>query len=167
MPSSETEAPVVVIGYGNELRGDDGAGPAAAEELRQRLGRGSAEVVTAHQLLPELAERISRAILVIFIDASTDAPAGGVRKKWLTASAGGRGGGGGAMGHHESPENLLEMALALYGHAPPGLLVSIGAGDLGFRLGLSGPARQAVDEVARQVIHTIEQFAMTPEAHHA
>ena len=62
-------AGVLVIGVGNPLRGDDGLGWHAAEHLRERLVELHATVTSCHQLIPELAEPVSRAERVIFIDA--------------------------------------------------------------------------------------------------
>ncbi len=59
MSSTETNTPVLVIGYGNALRGDDGAGPAAAAALRDQLPLRIADVRFFHQLLPELSEVLS------------------------------------------------------------------------------------------------------------
>lgn len=57
------------MGYGNELRRDDGVGPAVARVI---AGYGLPGVVaqTYHQLLPEHAAAIAAADLVIFVDAS-------------------------------------------------------------------------------------------------
>ena len=47
---------VLVIGYGNELRGDDGVGPRVARELSPRLGVSfGVSAIDVHQLMPELA----------------------------------------------------------------------------------------------------------------
>lgn len=162
MRSTEIDAPVLVIAYGNELRRDDGAGPAAAEALRDQLPQQLADVRTVHQLLPELAEPLSRASLAIFIDADWSTPAGRFRKKNLIAETG-----GGVIGHHQSPSNLLRMARDLYGHAPPAILVQVGAADFGFREGLSRPVRRIMPQVVTEVIETIKRAARNPEAHYA
>ena len=59
----------LVIGYGNELRQDDGVGPRAAL-LMARLGL---QAMAVHQLTPELVERISQVEQVVFVDAGMDA----------------------------------------------------------------------------------------------
>jgi hydrogenase maturation protease len=51
---------VLVIGYGNTLRRDDAVGPLSAEEV-SRWGRPGVVPLDLAQLLPELAERLSRA----------------------------------------------------------------------------------------------------------
>jgi len=65
-------AEVLIIGYGNPLRGDDGAGWQAAGILKERIRDERVQVVRSHQLMPEMAEAISRARKVIFIDADCD-----------------------------------------------------------------------------------------------
>src|SRR5215472_4005839 len=61
---------VLIIGYGNPLRADDGVGWRMACRLGELVRDEPFEVLAVHQLTPELAEPISRAELVIFVDAS-------------------------------------------------------------------------------------------------
>ena len=60
--------PIVVIGYGNSLRRDDAIGPRIAEEVA-RWGVPNVRSLSLHQLTPELAETLSTAEMVIFVDA--------------------------------------------------------------------------------------------------
>jgi hydrogenase maturation protease len=104
---------VLVIGYGNPLRGDDGAGYLAAELLRARLANPAVEVVSEQQLLPEMMLGIAEATLVIFIDASVSGRAGKFHRIPLRpAPTCGR------FTHHATPEALLAGAQALYGRTP-------------------------------------------------
>jgi len=57
-----------VVGVGNELRGEDGAGPHVALAIQQSRLRGVRVLIT-QQLAPELAESVSQAEEVIFVDA--------------------------------------------------------------------------------------------------
>ena len=52
MDSDRLQSGVLVIGYGNTLRSDDGAGVVAAERLAEAIG-SRATVLTRHQLLPD------------------------------------------------------------------------------------------------------------------
>ena len=61
----------LVIGYGNTLRSDDGAGPEVARCLAE-LGLPGVEILMAHQLLPEHAEMMSHYPRVVFVDACAD-----------------------------------------------------------------------------------------------
>ncbi|MFI5043071.1 MAG: hydrogenase maturation protease, partial [Acidimicrobiales bacterium] len=69
---------VLVIGYGNTLRSDDGVGWHAAALLAEDPRLAGVEVLAVHQLTPELALDMSRATLVILIDAGADDPPGAI-----------------------------------------------------------------------------------------
>ena len=63
-------ARIVIVGYGNPLRSDDGLGWRVAEELSRRLSPPEVEVIVRHQLTPELADDVRNADAVFFIDAA-------------------------------------------------------------------------------------------------
>ena len=67
---------VVIIGYGNTLRGDDGLGWIAAEFLAGVIQPCQAWVITCHQLTIDLAEALSKSTLAILIDACVGAEPG-------------------------------------------------------------------------------------------
>jgi hydrogenase maturation protease len=58
----------LVIGYGNTLRNDDGAGQIVAEKVAN-WELTNLRVVAVHQLTPELAADIAEVEQVIFVDA--------------------------------------------------------------------------------------------------
>jgi hydrogenase maturation protease len=114
---------VLVIGYGNELRGDDGIGPHVARAVAA-LGQPGVRTVAVHQLTPELAEDVARAGLVIFVDARTGGEGEGegeaVRVRPIEA-----GGQVSALGHNAAPRWLLALARDLYDRMPPAWWVTI------------------------------------------
>ena len=57
----------LIVGYGNDLRSDDGAGVIVARKVAVLWPQ--ARVIVVHQLTPELAEDIAMAGKVIFVDA--------------------------------------------------------------------------------------------------
>ena len=65
-------SPVLVIGYGNPARGDDGLAPAFVESL-DRLQLPGVETRNQYQLCVEDAIDIAGFAQVIFVDASLDA----------------------------------------------------------------------------------------------
>ncbi len=135
---------LLVIGYGNPLRSDDGVGQHVAEQFAARTnGRQDVEILALHQLAPELAEPISRAHLVIFVDASADTTPGFVLYRTVTPTRAQ----GNTFTHNTSPEGLLAGARDLYGACPEGLLITIGGAS--FELGetLSAPVQKALPEV--------------------
>jgi hydrogenase maturation protease len=75
----------VIIGYGNPLREDDGLGWRAADLLASHPGLGEAEIIQRHQLLPELAEDLVEAAVVVFLDAAVDLAPGEIRCQRVVA----------------------------------------------------------------------------------
>jgi hydrogenase maturation protease len=127
----------LVIGYGNSVRGDDGAGPFVARQL----GAGA---IACHQLTPELAEPISQAHQVIFVDAHAGVPAGQITIQPIQPRAS-------AAIHRFDPETLLAWSRQIYGHAPEAILIGIGAESFGLGEGLSPQARRAAREALRAI----------------
>jgi hydrogenase maturation protease len=137
---------VLVIGYGNPLRGDDGAGPAAAAELSTRGSQPALEILSPHQLTPELADPISRVDLVIFIDATAGGEPGAIVREEIEPAAP-----EGAFTHQVAPATLLHAAQVLYGSTPRALLYSIGGEVFDFGEGLTAPVASAVQRVCAQI----------------
>src|SRR5579859_3807286 len=61
----------LILGIGNPLRGDDGLGRVVAEQVAQSHDL-DCEVQVVHQLMPELAQYMAMADLVVMIDASRE-----------------------------------------------------------------------------------------------
>ena len=142
---------VLVVGYGNALRTDDGVGPAVAARLAGDPRLGEAEVRAAHQLTPELAFDASRVSLLVLVDAAADVPAGDVAVTHLDQAVVA----GDSMTHHLDPAGLVGLSLELWGTAPEVVLVSVGASSLevGDRLTpvVEGAVQRAADAVAAVV----------------
>ena len=134
-----TEA-ALVIGYGNTLRGDDGAGPRVAQLLATT---DDAAVLVRHQLVPELADDLKDRAVVVFVDAATTLAAGAVAARRLAASAAAEAPG---LTHHCTPEALVLLAERLYGAKPRAFLVTIGAGSFDLGEELSPPVAAALPE---------------------
>ena len=73
-----TAAGVLIVGYGNPLRSDDGIGWHAARLLATDPRLDGARVLARHQLAPELAADVSRASLVVLVDAAAKGDPGSV-----------------------------------------------------------------------------------------
>jgi hydrogenase maturation protease len=140
---------VLIIGYGNPLRGDDGLGPAIARAAAQMLdGRPDARIVECHQLTPELAEDLAGVARAIFADASADAAPGEVVAVPVSPDAGSPG----SFSHHMTPATLLSCARVLYGRAPEAWLVSAGVASCESGETLTPVAAAAVPVAARRVV---------------
>lgn len=130
---------VLLVGIGNTLRRDDGAG---AQSVGYFADRDDCRVMFVHQLLPEHCEQLNQHERVVFVDAavktdqvllerlhpSHDSP-------WL--------------GHFGDPSWLLSLCFEMYGRVPEGWLLTIPATDLGYGEGLSPEAAKAVVEAIR------------------
>lgn len=144
---------VLVIGYGNTLRSDDGLGWHAAELLADDPRIAGAEVLWRHQLSPELAVDVARATLVILIDASADAESGAVAVRRVAPTPGAET----VMSHHIDPESLVALAVELYGAAPNVHLVSVGAASLEVGDRLSPEVERALPAVVDAVLEIVAQ----------
>lgn len=145
---------LLVIGYGNRSRNDDGAGWVVIEQLRGLVLPG-AELMATHQLEVDLIETVGRYDLVVFVDAALSEVA--PRLTRVVVEPGLR---GHAVSHYLAPADVLAMARTLYGFAPRGVLFQIPAHDLNFGEQLSAPTETAVREAVRQ----IAELAMNPGA---
>lgn len=150
---------ILLIGYGNPLRGDDGFGWQLAHKLRDKFRDGEFKVMAAHQLTPELAEPISHAKCVIFADATMEAHPGGLSLRLLPRDDGE----GAHFSHELSPQGLLNLAQSLYGARPQStFLLTAQAYELGYQEKLS-PQMQAQLEEAVDRVTALAEFLL-PEA---
>ena len=128
----------LVIGYGNDLRSDDGAGRVVADRIEQ-LGLPSVTVRSVSQLVPELALAIAETELVVFVDASIDAVEPTVDPVGPQAAN------ASAATHYADPATLLGMTASI-GEVPDrAFVVSIPVSNLDLGFELSPPTSRAVD----------------------
>jgi hydrogenase maturation protease len=145
---------VLVVGYGNTLRGDDGLGWRVAARLAEDPRLAGAEVLAHHQLTPELALDVARASLVVLVDARADGGTpGSVRVRRVAARQDGMT----AWSHQLDPAALAGLASALYGAVPPVYLVSVGGAWFDDGEGLSPALEQALPRVADTVAQLVAE----------
>ncbi|PPT05411.1 NADH-reducing hydrogenase maturation factor [Geitlerinema sp. FC II] len=130
---------MLVIGYGNSLRGDDGIGRAIAEQVAS-WNLPHVRSLSLHQLTPELAEELSRVDRAVFIDACIDGDS--VRIEPISADKNSQ-----VLGHSLTPRSLLGMAQWLYDRAPEAWLISVPGETFEFSDRLSPTAEGYVTEV--------------------
>ena len=140
-----TQNAILLIGFGNDLLGDDAAGPRVAAEVEGwKLPELSVQI--RHQLTPELSEGISEARAVIFVDASLDAQGDLAECQAIQPSLSSN-----LIGHCGEPGALLGLAETIYGRCPPAWMVHIPASN--FELGAP------VSDATERAIHTaLEQI---------
>jgi hydrogenase maturation protease len=142
---------VLVIGFGNPARGDDGLGPALAGRL-EALQLPGVTVETDYQLSIEHAALVSEYDVVVFADAAVDAteafyfrPA--EHRTVILAST-----------HSVSPDQVLALAQSCFAARPRGYLLGMRAHAMGdFFEGLSNEAQAGLEAALARVIAFIEQ----------
>ncbi len=148
---------ILLFGYGNTLRGDDGVGPEAVSRLEHRLAAEqlAVECRVAHQLLPEDAEAISETDTVIFIDAREGKAPGVIDVRKISPD---QRPAGGKNYHLITPSVLLWLAGECFGHAPDAYLYTLSGTCFGYRQGLSPAVEAALPEFMEQILGKTEQL---------
>ena len=108
---------MLVICIGNTLRCDDGFAWHVADEL-VRQGDENLHVLKVLQLTPELAEAISEAALIIFVDAAAHGEPGTLTCNPVTSSESDP-----RYSHDFTPATLIQMAKTIYGKQPNAFLI--------------------------------------------
>ena len=147
----------LLIGYGNTLRQDDGAGWLIASQLAPDYADSNVMVQAAHQLMPEYAALAAQAEQVIFVDASATGPAGQVLIRHVEPAS------NLCDTHTLQPSGILYLARTLYGHTPPALLVTIA----GAEFELSDQLSPAVTTAMPAAIIQIKNLLATKQHQHA
>jgi hydrogenase maturation protease len=151
MQAFHSKRRVLVVGYGNPLRGDDALGWELAGRLATAIHDETVEVLAVSQLTPELSELISEVELVVFIDASLVGQPG----NWKCQTVDPNPRSSPALGHHLMPMSLLAYAQAIFKASPRALLVSVAGDSFDCRQGLTpsvAAALPAVEQFVREQI---------------
>jgi coenzyme F420 hydrogenase subunit delta len=123
------QALTLVIGCGNPLCGDDGAGRIVVERLATELAkepcRETTQCLSVVQWTPELAEPISQADCVYFVDAARGAEPGAIDSREVCVNENSLSPSQPAFSHHVQPERLLAIAASVYGRKPKAYLFTI------------------------------------------
>jgi hydrogenase maturation protease len=136
---------ILVIGYGNDLRGDDAAGQRAAARVDAWRLPG-VEVRALPQLTPELAEPLAAADRAVFLDAHPASSGTAIRVHRLrpaTPTA--------RPAHTSDPEGLLALAQTAFGRSPEAWWITIPATDFDFGAPLSPLAERGMADALATV----------------
>jgi len=130
----------IVIGIGNDMRGDDGIGPHVVDAVPSR---SDLETMTVHQLVPELAERIRCAQRTLFVDASLEGDDVSLKRIEPSDHRG--------LGHACSPAALLGWTKLAYAEAPEAWLLSIPGTSFGLGETLSPRSMSLVPDALQRI----------------
>jgi len=148
---------ILVIGYGNTFRRDDGAGVALAAQLAARWqAQVPVRLVTVTQLVPELAIDIAAADVaaVVFVDTSVGEMVGemvGELNRQIGVMRVADDSASPVMGHYLGPAVLMIYARLYHDRNLPAWLVTVPGIDFAHGEGLS-PAVQQLLSTANSVV---------------
>lgn len=141
----------IVVGYGNDLRSDDGIGPRVANEV-EAWGLPNVKSLALHQLTPEIADTIKDVDGVIFVDACQLPDVEEVQVLTIEAEETGK-----SMTHNVDPRSLLALSQTLYNSHPYAWCINVPA--INFEIGetLSSVAEQGVSEALEKIDFILRQ----------
>lgn len=148
----------LVIGYGNELRGDDGAGCRIGRTVESWDLPGT-RVIVAHQLTPELAADLAEARFATFVDVypaqRLPAPVElyPVRPADETATD----------PHVSRPDRLLALARTAYGRHPAGWVLAVPAYVFDLGETMSSRTESAIAQALATLKIHLEVLAEAPD----
>ncbi len=157
---------VLLVGFGNLYRRDDGVARHVLNVLLQRWGRPpldpmddgfddlghTVDVVCLHQLVPELAETLKDYSRVVFVDAHVPAETtpplyeAPVAVEHRTPF----------VYHQTHPSTLLALTQSLYGSAPAATLISVQGHDFDFGEGLSAETAALAQAAVERIVKLTE-----------
>jgi hydrogenase maturation protease len=140
----------LVVGIGNALRGDDALGCYVAELVAADRRFSDVDVLSVHQLTPDLAAEFAAASRVVVVDAAADGASPGTVHV-LDVSAASGPGSTDSFTHHVDVATLMALARELYAATPPAFVVTVSAASLDFDAPLSESVGAAIDAVLETI----------------
>ena len=164
VPAVNIETELLVIGYGNTLRGDDGVGPRVAEAI-EKLNLPGVSTLVCQQLSPEYADPVSRAHTVVFVDAEIvqgskfkvqssgipDPEPATLSRELIRLRKLEPGESSQLMAHAADPRTMLALARDVFGHAPQAWWLTIPAVKLDFSETLTPEAQRGFEMALEKI----------------
>jgi hydrogenase maturation protease len=139
---------ILIIGYGNRLRGDDALGLEMAARLARRFAADPRVTVQSiPQLTLDLAETIANFSGVILIDARHAEPVGEIFIQEIQPTQKLPQ----PFSHYLSPDELLVVCQNLYGARPTVILIGINASQFEAGESISSAVLNRMDDLVAQV----------------
>lgn len=151
--ASPNTAKVLVVGYGNTLRSDDGFGPAVAQCLAARSNDERVRILVRHLLTVDLVVDLEQSDFCVLVDATTEGPVGRLVVRQIQPEPIEPA----ALGHELSAASLLGLTQQLAGRAPRCLLVTTAAHTMELGEQLSEAVAKLVDAAAAEILAKIRE----------
>lgn len=143
---------ILLIGYGNPTRMDDGVGWYIAKMIRESIS-DRVDVMEADQLSVEMIEDIKDRQVVIFVDAHVSE-----KDDWTRISEVEPNSKLGLTAHIVSPSNLLSICQSIYNKYPKAYLYSVKGVNFDFSEELSEQTRKSADEAIKLLSDLVNNF---------
>jgi hydrogenase maturation protease len=164
----------LILGYGNPDRQDDGVAWTIVRDVATHLNLitpsqfdpvvhspdGDLSLMIALQLLPEMAELVSKYERVCFVDAHTGRVPDDLSIEVLGSEFQKS-----PFTHHLTPQTCLSLSKGLYGRKPEAELVSVRGYEFGFSTALSTRTRMLAHHAVRHILAWLEERLPDDPAH--
>lgn len=145
------QSPVLVIGYGNTLRSDDGAGQKVVQII-DRWNLPQIRSLFVHQLTPELAVLLAEVELAFFIDVYCIAEDTGIKDSSIQViRVDGQSTVGEGVGHLSDPQSLLYLTNLVYGQVPSAWWILIPAINFEFGEKMSALTTLGINKAVEEI----------------
>jgi len=145
---------LLIMAFGNPLRSDDGVAWRAAEAIQEKFSGSEVEVTRLHQLGPELAEAVSRASAVVFVDASSEGEPGSVQCESVRTDRAEMN----RFCHTFSPAMVMALCSQLYGTSPPAFCATVTGQNFSHGEALSPAVEAALPILVRRIEDLVQSF---------
>ena len=155
-------ARILIVAYGNPLRSDDGVAWRAAEALESKYSEDDVEILSLHQLGPELSETVSHFATVIFIDATAagdKTTPGQIHVERIASETRADPSG---FTHAVSPQTVVALSVTLYGAMSQAFLVTVTAASFDHGDTLSPSVAAALPILVSEVDRLVEGSLAKP-----
>lgn len=129
------------------MRGDDGLGWHATNQLVETILSPNVEILAVQQLSMDLVESIRQVDLTLFIDSRLDQSPGVFTIQSIEPNSCLQS----SLSHFFDPGTLLAAVQALYGKHPQAILLTITTNQFEFSENLSDPVRASMPELVAYV----------------
>jgi hydrogenase maturation protease len=146
----------LVIGYGNSLRSDDGAGQIVASKIAS-WNLPNVRSLVVHQLTPELAEDLTNADTVIFVDAVISSKQNSEKIEIITLEGDDK---YLNLGHTENPHSLLYLSKIIYNKIPKAYWILIPAINFEFGEKISDITKKGIEQSLEKIESIINYKAL-------
>jgi hydrogenase maturation protease len=155
MKTAKTDSlEILMIGYGNPSRQDDGIGPYIVDRLKRRLNNiPRVDFLTLHQLTIDLVETVRHYDLILLIDATVEVLGDGFKFSRVEPAFGLPH----YITHYFNPSLLLGLVQSIYHRDPTMVEVAIQGDSFGFRQKLTSEATARAEKAISEIITFVMQ----------